>query len=80
MTSNPRLQKRLKFAEWILRSIHTDHGEYTHLGDFSEVFSCIQTERGPVAALYWYWFQVVRSLPGFATNRIYWSVTMFRNY
>lgn len=80
MTSNPRLQKPLKFAEWVLRSIHTDHGEYTHLGDFSEVFSCIQTERGPVAALHWYWLQVVRSLPGFAMNRIYWSVTMFRNY
>jgi putative ABC transport system permease protein len=80
MTSNPRLQKPLKFAEWILKSIHTDHGEYTHLGDFNEVFSYIQTERGPAAALVWYWSQVVRSLPGFATNRIYWSVTMFRNY
>ena len=33
-----------------------------------------------MAALFWYWFQVVRSLPGFATNRIYWSLTMFRNY
>jgi len=80
MTSNPRLQKPLKFAEWVLKSIHSDHGEYTHLGDFSEVFNHIQAERGPVAALFWYWFQVVRSLPGFATNRIYWSFTMFRNY
>ncbi len=80
MTSNPRLQKPLKFAEWVLRSIHSDHGEYTHLGDFNEVFSHIQTERGPAPALVWYWFQVVRSLPGFATNRIYWSVTMFKNY
>jgi len=80
MTSNPRLHKPLKFAEWVLKSIHSDHGEYTHLGDFSEVFNHIQAERGPVAALFWYWFQVVRSLPGFATNRIYWSFTMFRNY
>ena len=80
MTSNPRLQKPLKFAEWILKSIHSDHGEYTHLGDFSEVFSFVQTERGAAAALFWYWGQVVRSLPGFAANRIYWSVTMFKNY
>ncbi len=80
MTSNPRLEKPLKFAEWVLRSIHSDHGEYTHLGDFREVFNHIQAERGPVAALFWYWFQVVRSLPGFATNRIYWSFTMFKNY
>ncbi len=80
MTPNPRYQKPLKFAEWVLRSIHSDHGEYTHLGDFSEVSNHIQTDRGPLAALFWYWFQVVRSLPGFATNRIYWSATMFRNY
>ncbi len=80
MTPNPKYQKLLKFAEWVLKSIHSDHGEYTHLGDFSEVFSHIQAERGPAAALFWYWLQVVRSLPGFATNRIYWSFIMFRNY
>lgn len=80
MTPNPRYQKPLKFAEWVLRSIHSDHGEYTHLGDFSEVFNHIQADRGPAVALFWYWFQVVRSLPGFATNRIYWSTTMFKNY
>jgi len=80
MTPNTRYQKPLKFAEWVLRSIHSDQGEYTHLGDFSEVFSHIQAERGPAAALFWYWLQVVRSLPGFATNRIYWSLAMFRNY
>ena len=80
MTPHPRYQKPLKFAEWVLKSIHSDHGEYTHLGDFSEVFSHIQADRGPAAAFMWYWFQVVRSLPGFATNRFYWSFTMFRNY
>jgi putative ABC transport system permease protein len=80
MTPHPRYQKPLKFAEWVLKSIHSDHGEYTHLGDFSEVFSHIQADRGAAAAFMWYWFQVIRSLPGFAANRIYWSFAMFKNY
>ncbi len=69
-----------KIAEWILRKIHSDNGDYTHLGDFREVYSQLIQTRGALSAWMWYWLQVFRSIPGFVINKIYWSVAMFRNY
>lgn len=69
-----------KIAEWILRKIHSDNGEYTHLGDFREVYSQLIRTRGSLSAWTWYLFQVFRSIPGFVKNKIYWNVAMFRNY
>ena len=69
-----------KIAEWILRKIHSDNGDYTHLGDFREVYSQLIRTRGALSAWAWYLFQVLRSIPGFVNNKIYWSVAMFRNY
>ncbi len=73
-------QRPPKIAEWILRRIHRDNGDYTHLGDFKEIHSQLIQTQGPLTAWVWYFFQVCRSIPGFAKNKIYWSVTMFRNY
>jgi putative ABC transport system permease protein len=67
-------------AEWILRRLHSDNGDFTHLGDFDEVFRDLCKEKGRAAALLWYWSQVVRSIPGFLRNKIYWSLSLFRNY
>ncbi len=67
-------------AEWLLKTIHSDRGKYTHLGDFNEIYNQIASCRHPALASSWYWLQVFRSLPGFFSNKIYWSVTMFRNY
>ena len=33
-------------AERLLARIHSDKGDYTHLGDFSEVYARIQAEKG----------------------------------
>jgi putative ABC transport system permease protein len=48
--------------------------------DFHAAFVGIAAVRGPAAARRWYWGQVIRSLPGFLSNRFYWSLSMFRNY
>jgi putative ABC transport system permease protein len=69
-----------RIAEWILGKIHSDNGDYTHLGDFREVYSQLIRTRGFLSAWIWYLFQVLRSIPGFVKNKIYWSVAMFRNY
>ncbi len=69
-----------KIAEWILRKIHRDNGDYTHLGDFREVHSQLIRTRGSLSAWTWYLSQVCKSIPGFLKNKIYWSVAMFRNY
>ncbi len=69
-----------KFAEWILKKIHRDYGDFTHLGDFREVHNQLMQTQGSLSARKWYLFQVGKSMPGFVKNKIYWSVAMFRNY
>jgi putative ABC transport system permease protein len=69
-----------RLAEWILRRVYRDNGDFTHLGDFGEIFQGIVSEKGRGRAVLWYWMQVARSLPGFVTNKLYWSLSMLRNY
>jgi len=69
-----------KAARWILERIHTDKGFFTHIGDFEEAFSEIQNKKGATIAYLWYWMQVFRTLPCFIKNKLYWSVTMIKNY
>ncbi len=80
--TNPPFESRPppKAAEWILRICHSDQGEHTHLGDFAEMFGEIAVSRGRGKAVFWYWMQIWRSLPGFLSNRLYWSLNMLRNY
>ena len=67
-------------AEWILKAVYSDQGRYSHLGDFYEAFEDICRTRGRSAARTWYRLQVLKSLPGFLSNKIYWSAAMLRNY
>jgi len=67
-------------ARRILERIHTDKGFFTHIGDFEEAFSEMQDEKGAAIAYLWYWMQVIRSLPGFIKNKLYWSAIMLKNY
>ena len=67
-------------AEWLLRRLHADNGDYTHLGDFAEIFAATLAEKGRARAVLGYWSHVLRSVPGFIANKIYWSLSMLRNY
>ena len=81
--SAPRADRPLRpprAAEWLLRRLFADCGAYSHLGDFAEIFSELAARKGTGRARRWYWGQVLRSLPGFLANRIYWSLSMLRNY
>ena len=50
------------------------------LGDFEEIYDEIRKSDGRLAADYWYWKQVILSLPNFIKNQIYWGINMFQNY
>ncbi len=78
--SSDRLSRPPRLAEWLLRRLHADNGDYSHLGDFAEVFAGILAEKGRGRARWWYWGHVLRSLPGFIANKTYWSLSMLRNY
>lgn len=50
------------------------------LGDFEEIYNEIYVKEGLFQAKKWYWKQVIFSIPQFIKNKIYWGVTMFKNY
>lgn len=50
------------------------------LGDFEEIFCDILESKGKRTAQLWYWFQILKSFPGFVISTWYWSFVMFSNY
>ncbi len=79
-TPSDRPARPPRAAEWLLRRLYADNGDYTHIGDFAEAFDAVAAEKGRGRARRWYWGHVLRSLPGFVGNKIYWSLSMLRNY
>ena len=69
-----------RLAHWALKVFFTDRGEFTHLGDFTQVFNRLVRRKGLVRAWLWYWAQTLNVLPWIISNKIYWSLVMFRNY
>jgi len=80
MSENKIHYKPPKLAEYFLRKLLPDEGWDTPLGDFEEDYNEIVAAQGIIRAHGWYFFQIVKLLPGFIFNSIYWSLTMFRNY
>ena len=69
-----------KIAERILNCILRRRNATAILGDFEEIFCDIRDAKGSAPALVWYWLQILKSLPAFIYNIIFWSFAMFRNY
>jgi predicted permease len=55
-------------------------GPVTLIGDFGEVYAEIANGKGETAASLWYWGQIIKLIPLFLSNSIYWSVQMIKNY
>jgi len=69
-----------KIAAWLMRRF-LPRKELIYLwGDFDEIYNSIFEEKGRTAAIRWYWFQLIQSLPEIFLNSIYWSLVMFQNY
>jgi len=69
-----------KCAEWMLNKFACTFEESSLLGDFQEEYSKRVAEFSPSRADFWYWKQVLISIPSFLKNTITWSLIMFRNY
>ncbi len=50
------------------------------LGDISEIYTTIAREHNQIYARIWFYFQILKSLPGFFSGSIYWSGMMIHNY
>ncbi len=69
-----------KFGDWLLRLL-ARYDVNPHLrGDFDEEFSLIYETKGFARAWFWYWMHLLRSLPVFIKDILYWRFTMFKNY
>lgn len=69
-----------KLARWLLKRIISIDIRYSALGDFEEIYFSITEEKGIPKARIWYWTQVVKSLPSFFEDSIYWRIDMIQNY
>jgi putative ABC transport system permease protein len=69
-----------KFGHWLLN--HIIHGEVrdSALGDFEEEYLHRLYRQGIGTARLWYWAQIVRSLPAFLIDRLWWAAVMSKSY
>jgi putative ABC transport system permease protein len=69
-----------KIAEYLLKLFANKFEHETLIGDFDELYQITLRERGRFFANQWYWRQILRAIPSFFINTVYWSFYMFRNY
>ena len=65
-----------RFASWFLSRI----SGLSVVGDYEEIYQEMLKAYGSRSARSWYWSQVLKSLPMFATNFIFGSADMLNNY
>jgi putative ABC transport system permease protein len=80
IVTRKRTNRPPKVAEWILRRIYPDKGEFTSVGDFREEYDEVYQSESFFKANLWYWKQIAKSLPSFIRNKIHWSLIMINNY
>jgi putative ABC transport system permease protein len=73
-TSPPRL------GQWLLRNFLPDYVGEVGIGDYEEIFQRTVEQEGHRKARRWYWSQIIKVLPLFIFDSIYWSIEMFKNY
>jgi putative ABC transport system permease protein len=69
-----------RIACWILQKTVSRKIRDGALGDFDEIFWGQAEEKGLFRANLWYWGQVLRSLPPFLYDSVYWRTSMLKNY
>ncbi len=80
MTETSRHRDVPRFARWLLERIIDPDICYSALGDFDEFYTRVYRKRGAVYARFWYWLQVIKSIPAFLCDTLLWSITMFKSY
>lgn len=67
-------------AVWLLRAVTHHEVRYAVEGDYEETYVWLAEQEGEQAARRWYWRQVLRSIPLYFFDTIYWHTRMFKNY
>jgi len=69
-----------KILEIFLQALLSPEDRESLLGDFKEMYDQISNEGGVIRARCWYVFHIIKLMPAYVENKIYWSAAMFRNY
>jgi len=72
--------RNLKILEFFLNQMISFEDQENLTGDFEELFDRISHKNGTFRALLWYIFQILKLIPSYFRNYIYWSLTMLKNY
>lgn len=75
-----RLERPLKILEFFLKNVVHFEDQENLAGDFEEMYERISGKSGKPAALLWYAFQIIKLVPSYIKNHVYWSLTMIKNY
>jgi putative ABC transport system permease protein len=67
-------------AKWILLRMSRYEDDFLCVGDLDEEFKEILQQAGHEKARFWYWLQVLRSIPAYLRISIIWRSVMFKNY
>ena len=67
-------------ATWFLRRMSLYNGNHSSLGDFEETFSRVVQQKGFYRASFWYWTQVLQSLPGYLKLHFILGIQMLKNH
>ncbi len=68
------------FAKWLLLRMTRYEEDFLCIGDLDEEFREICRQAGHQKARFWYWVQILRSIPAYLRMSILWSLIMFKNY
>ncbi len=77
---SPKNQSLPKFSGWLLERVINREVRYSALGDFSEIYTEILKTQGIWPARFWLGRQILRSVPSFLADSLYWSGAMLKNY
>ena len=76
----PKKSTAPRLAQWLLKILLPDYVGEVGTGDYHEIFQRTVEYEGHRKARRWYWFQVIKVLPLFVLDYLYWSMVMLKNY
>ena len=69
-----------KLGHWLLRRMVVGEMRDRVLADFEEIYASVVREHGTLVAMKWFIMQMIKSIPSFILDSIYWRMAMLSNY
>jgi len=72
--------KSFNLGVWLLSRMLSRRKNYGLFGDIEELYNLQLEEKGRFKANLWFWLQILRTIPAYFRDSIYWNAVMFNNY